>query len=104
MASTSGENIDSEENISSESNNGDDSGSSTKDELDSGDDTDTDVKNTSSSSIHVKPNIDQMDEVEMPPKLTRQFAGIYAKPILNSIDASTSCQESENRETDTDEN
>ena len=40
-------------------------------------------------------------DTEMPPKLTRGFAGIYHKPFISSPeDASTSCQHQQNLEAD----
>ena len=68
------------------------------------DNTDTEVKNTGSSSRKcIKTSIDPMDEPEIPPKLTRQLAGIYAKPIIISTeDAGTSYQDQQNLEADID--
>ena len=40
-------------------------------------------------------------DTEIPPKLTREFAGIYHKPFISSPeDASTSCQHQQNLEAD----
>ena len=68
-------------------------------ELLSSEDTDTEVKNTGSSpGKRLKTNIDPMDEPAIPPKLTRQFAGIYAKQIIISTEDAGTYQDQQNLE------
>ena len=54
------------------------------------------------NQIQATPDLFGSDaDTEMPPKLTRGFAGIYHKPFISSTeDASTSCQHQQNLEAD----